>query len=234
MKAAVQMEGVPGLIDIIFADLEERHGKKFVSAFLGLLTLSVEGLSEREAEHLLSLMDDVLDFLYEWWVPPSRAMPPMLVHRVIADLGKYLTLRRSESGISVYQWYHRQFWETARSRYLSDSAVRERLHGVLSIYFSNCISPSLEHENRQVPSQPLVLSDSSVWSDNCIVNRRRVVEASHHLLHAGKDYFGAAVNELCDLDTICAHIIAGTSHVYFSSNIIATITTITIITITIP
>ena len=233
MKAALQMEGVPGLIDIIFADLEEKHGKKFVSAFLGLLTLSVEGLSEREAEHLLSLMDDVLSFLYEWWIPPYRAMPPMLVHRVIADLGKYLTLRRSESGISVYQWYHRQFFETARSRYLSDSAVRERLHGVLSSYFSNSISPTLEHEKRQVPSQPLVLSDSSVWNDNCIVNRRRIVEASYHLLHAGKDYFGAAVNELCDLDTICAHIIAGTSHVYFSSNIITTITIITLITITI-
>ena len=109
----------------------------------------------------------------------------------------------------VYNWYHRQFWQTAKKRYLSDPAVREKLHGVLSTYFTNSIPPSLEHEQRQISPQPMLLNGTSVWSDNCTVNRRRIVEASYHLLHAGKDYFNDAVNELCDVDNICAFIIAG-------------------------
>jgi len=133
---------------------------------------------------------------------------------VIDDLGKYLIQRRSESGTMVYNWYHRQFWQTAKKRYLSDPAVREKLHGVLSTYFTNSIPPSLEHEQRQISPQPMLLNSSSVWSDNCTVNRRRIVEASYHLLHAGKDYFNDAVNELCDLDNICAFIIAG-SYTYY-------------------
>ena len=133
---------------------------------------------------------------------------------MIDDLGKYLIQRRSESGTMVYNWYHRQFWQTAKKRYLSDPAVREKLHGVLSTYFTNSIPPSLEHEQRQISPQPMLLNSSSVWSDNCTVNRRRIVEASYHLLHAGKDYFNDAVNELCDLDNICAFIIAG-SYTYY-------------------
>ena len=41
------------------------------------------------------------------------------------------------------------------------------------------------------------------------INLRRIVEGSHHLLHAGKDYFNDAINELCDIDNICAFISAG-------------------------
>ena len=133
---------------------------------------------------------------------------------MIDDLGKYLIQRRSESGTMVYNWYHRQFWQTAKKRYLSDPAVREKLHGVLSTYFMNSIPPSLEHEQRQISPQPMLLNSSSVWSDNCTVNRRRIVEASYHLLHAGKDYFNDAVNELCDLDNIYAFIMAG-SYTYY-------------------
>ena len=83
MKAALSMEGIPGLISLLFAELEKTHGKKFVSAFLGLLTLSVEGISEKEGEDLLSTMEDVLDAVFEWWIPPFRRIPPMLVSRWI-------------------------------------------------------------------------------------------------------------------------------------------------------
>ena len=79
MKAALSMEGIPGLISLLFAELEQNHGKKFVSAFLGLLTLSVEGISEKEGEDVLSTMEDILDAIYEWWIPPFRRIPPMLV-----------------------------------------------------------------------------------------------------------------------------------------------------------
>ena len=85
----------------------------------------------------------------------------------------------------------------------------------------------LQHLNTHfIELSPFIVSKEGVWSDNCIVNRRRIVEASHHLLHAGKDYFGAAVDELCDLDTICAHIIAGNLHDCLSSTIITIIITI--------
>ena len=137
MKAALSMEGIPGLISLMFDELEQNHGKKLVSSLLGLLTLSVEGISEKKGEDLLSTMEDVLDAVFEWWKPPFRRIPPMLVHRVIDDLGKYLIQRRSESGTMVFNWYHREFLQAAKKRYLSDPAVREKLYGVLGIRIQN-------------------------------------------------------------------------------------------------
>jgi hypothetical protein len=45
----------------MFRQLEENHGTKLVSTLLGIITLAKEGLSEKEAEDIISTFDDVLD-----------------------------------------------------------------------------------------------------------------------------------------------------------------------------
>ena len=80
--------------------------------------------------------DDVLDDVYEWWTPPIRRLPPMLVQRVVMDLGSYVVRRGAGECLG---WYHRQFWEAVKARYCSSTAVREILHTTLATSFGNLI-----------------------------------------------------------------------------------------------
>ena len=82
-------------------------------AALAYITLAENGVSATELNQLLSLADDVLESVYEWWVPPVRIVPPLLVTRLLTDLAPYLTRRGDGSGAELVSWYHRQFWEAA-------------------------------------------------------------------------------------------------------------------------
>ena len=76
--------GVRSLINFIFAEIKVTHGRLLVRRMLGMMTLAKEGLSEVELEDLLSLMDsgkgDLLETVYEWWVPLNQFAdcPPCL------------------------------------------------------------------------------------------------------------------------------------------------------------
>jgi RecA/RadA recombinase len=89
---------VRDLIISFFKRLEEAHGKELVHAALAYITLAKNGVSETELQHLLSLEDSVLASVYEWWVPPVRIAPPLLVTRLLTDLAPYLTRRGDGSG----------------------------------------------------------------------------------------------------------------------------------------
>ncbi len=66
------------------------------------------GLSETELEDLLSLDDVVLNDIYQYHLPPSRRIPPLLWTRLRADLPGYLADNDAD-GVVVINWYHRQF-----------------------------------------------------------------------------------------------------------------------------
>ena len=66
------------------------------------------GLSETELEDLLSLDDLVLNDIYQYHLPPSRRIPPLLWTRLRADLPGYLADNDAD-GVVVINWYHRQF-----------------------------------------------------------------------------------------------------------------------------
>ena len=218
LKLAASSNGIPGVINIIFENLESQHGKKLVASFLGLLTLSREGLSETEAEDIISTMDDVLDDIYEWWVPPFRRIPPMLVQRIITDLGQYLVQRRSESGLMVYTWYHRQFREAATNRYLvSDMNRKQNLLLALSNYFGNTIDENMDPAARLISPQPIALTTASmgmttnnrpsIWNPDTVPNKRRCAEAAEHMIEG--NLFRAAIDELCTLEAVCARAKTG-------------------------
>ena len=51
------------------------------------------GLSASELEDVLSLSDDVLNDVYQFWTPPSRRLPPLLWVRVKNDIEEYVVYR---------------------------------------------------------------------------------------------------------------------------------------------
>ncbi|WAR01784.1 NWD1-like protein [Mya arenaria] len=122
-------------IDTLFERLEVMHGKIFVSHALGYLTISRSGLTETELEDILSCDDEVLNDVYMYWTPPIRRLPPMLVIRLRADLEEYLVDRGADN-VQVMYWYHRQFIEAARNRYLGDENVTQKLHTSLAAFFA--------------------------------------------------------------------------------------------------
>lgn len=61
-------------------------------------TTARNGLSESELEDILSCDDDVLNDVYQFWKPPLRRLPPLLMARLRTDLQQYL-------GIFLYSLY---------------------------------------------------------------------------------------------------------------------------------
>ena len=50
----------------------------------------------------------MLDELYQYHLPPTRRVPPLLWTRIRADLAEYLSESEAD-GVVVINWYHRQF-----------------------------------------------------------------------------------------------------------------------------
>ncbi|KAK3752389.1 hypothetical protein QZH41_008593 [Actinostola sp. cb2023] len=93
------------------------------------------GLTANELEDILSSNDEVLDDIFQYWTPPIRRLPPLIWVRIRADLDSYLVYRGAE-GARVTNWYHRQFMEAAKARYLSDDLQRIKLHSHIADYFT--------------------------------------------------------------------------------------------------
>ncbi len=185
---------MPGLITTLFERLESRYGQTFVRHALAYITAAKDGLSAGELEDILSCDDEVLDEIFSYWTPPFRRIPQLLWIRVHNELGMYL-VERGTDGISVYNWYHRQFWETAEARYLDNSdAFRMQAHEAVADYFDakwamgkqyvptkkNKNKQQPKVEDRQIPRQPVVLSGDRKSKRK--LNRRKLSELPYQLL----------------------------------------------------
>ncbi|XP_078369383.1 uncharacterized protein LOC144653297 [Oculina patagonica] len=179
------------IIDDLFSRVEKRHGKILVSHALAYITASKNGLTEPELEDLLSLDDEVLNDVYQYWTPPVRRLPPLLWIRIRSDIGDYL-IERGADGTQVVFWFHRQFIEAARERYLTDEQ-KKKIHANMSDYFLGKWSggvkkPFVNKEGKEmsmdrlVPKQPLMF-DSRGGKE--MYNLRKLSELPFHLLHSG-------------------------------------------------
>ncbi|XP_022102529.1 NACHT domain- and WD repeat-containing protein 1-like [Acanthaster planci] len=193
--------GIQDMINLIFGKLEEYHGQMLVSRALAYITLSPTGLTETELEDLLSLDDDVLNDVYQYWMPPVRRIPPSLWTRVRNDLSSYLVDRNAD-GVTVMYWYHRQFIETARQRYLNDDSLKKKLHKTCAEYFDGTWSggrkkpcrysalqverfgiPAEAEEDRKVSDQPLTFSGALHASAGTVTfNLRKLTQLPFHLI----------------------------------------------------
>lgn len=97
-------------------------------------------LVANELEDILSCDDEVLNDVYEWWVPPVRRLPPLLWVRIQTDLGPYLVERGLKGGTPVLSWYHRQFREAAEEvMHLVHKWLPLNLLAVITVTLAFCI-----------------------------------------------------------------------------------------------
>ena len=191
---------VKGLINLLFDRIELHHGKKLVAKSLSYLTASRSGLTEAELEDVLSLDDEVLDEIFVFWIPPVRRIPPLLWTRIRSDLSCYL-VERAADGVTVLGWYHRQFKEVVKDRYLSDRNYRIAVHSNLADFFlgkwgggkkkpyrysehikKNLKPSSQEGEaDRKLPIQPLKWKTKSKIGLHVHYNLRKLNELPYHL-----------------------------------------------------
>ncbi|GAB6024674.1 hypothetical protein CHUAL_009808 [Chamberlinius hualienensis] len=119
----------------LFDRIELQHGKLLVFHALAYITAAKSGLSESELEDLISLDDKVLDDVYQYHLPPVRRIPPLLWTRIRNDLPNYLSEREAD-GVSVMNWYHRQFKEAATERYFKNLNMAIYFHSMIADYYS--------------------------------------------------------------------------------------------------
>ena len=70
-------------IFLLFEKVETKHGWPLVSHALAYVTAAKNGVSETELEDLISLDDKVLDDIYQYHLPPTRRIPPLLWTRYV-------------------------------------------------------------------------------------------------------------------------------------------------------
>jgi hypothetical protein len=184
----------------MYDKLENDFGRVFVRAALGFVTFSVSGVNDLEMQDLLSVDDAVCDAIFQYSRPHHDRVP----------LHVWLRLRFALDGLVVERehgkltWYHRQLRETAESRYSEEEKLN--LHRSMALYFGNLVDHTVR-QRRFITLQPISLNGRSPWFPGSIVNRTRCIEASVHMLRS--DMLHHVLNEICDLETICAIIKAG-------------------------
>ena len=95
-------------------------------------------------------------------------------------------------------WFHRQVKEATEERYKEE---KQYLHEIMVRYFGGLISQE-EQEEKGISSQTQSLNYpiEEIWTPKAIINRRRCVEAGHHMLAAG--WYAQAEKELCSIEAV--------------------------------
>eukprot|EP00736_Rhodelphis_marinus_P014389 Rmarinus@m.14869 len=223
---AVQWTSVQSLIEHVFNRLILFHGHKLCYAALGCVTVARNGLSHSEVEDIMSLDDDVLNDVFEWWTPPVRRLPSLLWTRLASDIGEYLVVKGMEGGVPLLGWYHRQFLTVAQTKFVGKHRAR-CCHHAIADYFSGIWAGKkkpysrnskfaklgldkkggVKYADRKVPEQPLILTGSLGSHKSCVLNHRKLSEEVYARIMMG-DWAGVAKN-LFNLDYIEAKFAAG-------------------------
>ncbi|KAJ8046652.1 NACHT domain- and WD repeat-containing protein 1 [Holothuria leucospilota] len=179
----------------LFERLERQFGVTLVSHALGYITASRNGLTSEELLHVLSLDDEVLDEIYQYWPPPDPtevAVPNLIWARLKFELEEYLVERQAE-GKTVLVLYHRQFTMAATERYIKDPVSFRSHHQVLAEFFSGKWASEEKELHltqqdqtlnpfRKVPSQPLRFESE--------YNRRKLRQLPYHMTLSGTEFHG--------------------------------------------
>ncbi|XP_056374124.1 NACHT domain- and WD repeat-containing protein 1 [Hyla sarda] len=178
-------------VNQLYQRLENIHGQVLISHALGYIVASRNGLSEAELKDILSIDNNVLADIYQYWAPPSEdviRIPSLSWTHLRYDLEGYLVERQADE-TTVLGLYHRQFIEVAHNIYLSGSEKTKR-HRILAEYFIGTWSQGRKHPidlpllkkslnaDRKVAPQPL-------WFSGSLPNLRKINELPYHLFHAG-------------------------------------------------
>ncbi|XP_071961162.1 NACHT domain- and WD repeat-containing protein 1-like isoform X2 [Antedon mediterranea] len=174
----------------LFDRLERQFGKTVVSHAMGYISASRNGVTEGELEDILSIDDEVLDEIYQYWSPPNPdvvRLPPLLWARLHNEIREYMVNREAD-GRTVMVLYHRQFIEASRDKYLLDDKERRARHQLLVDFFLGTWSGNQKktlilnqrketlEAYRNVSHQPIMFKN--------VFNYRKLNELPYHMLHA--------------------------------------------------
>lgn len=211
-----------------YNDLESQFGKVLVQKALGYVTASKHGLTEAELEDVLSLDNEVLNDVYQYWDPPVKGIiriPSLLWKRIRHFIDDYIVEQQAD-GMTVLVWYHRQFIESANERYVTHQATK--LHYILAEFFDGAWENGrgksveltyreicLKDANRQVASQPLLFGKT-------MYNLRKLNALPFHLLHSHQV---AKLKEdiLCNYEWVYTKLKATSSYTSLMHDYVATL-----------
>lgn len=187
---------VKEVIQSLFERLEKKYGLVLVRHALAYISASKQGLGETELQDLLSLDDTVLTDVFQYHVPPSRRIPPLLWIRIHYDISNYLVSREADS-VQVIFWYHRQFIESARDRYLGDASFNNLIHQNMADYYDGKwykVEKPFKYTHAQMIKLKLTSIDSEAdrkvveqpmqYTDG-VFNTRKLNCLPYHLAHVG-------------------------------------------------
>eukprot|EP00026_Physarum_polycephalum_P000349 Phypoly_transcript_00349.p1 GENE.Phypoly_transcript_00349~~Phypoly_transcript_00349.p1 ORF type:complete len:1620 (+),score=193.23 Phypoly_transcript_00349:225-5084(+) len=198
-----------GLISRILDKLEHDHGAIVVAHSLSYITCARTGLTLNELEDILSCDDLVIDDVFQWWIPPERRIPPLLWLRIRNDLWRYL-VHRGDDGFVTYAWYHKQWPEVIKKRYLEcNPEFLKHIHRSLADYFNGKWANGKPYEdkldNNKIKTANRFIDSQQLYLTGHIPNVRKLSELPYHQLHCGS-FREMAENSLGSLPFIAAKI----------------------------
>ncbi|XP_005101748.1 uncharacterized protein LOC101864694 [Aplysia californica] len=196
----------------LFMLTERNHGIVLVSKAFGLLSCMKRGILYQEMEDMLSLADDVLHDTYIHHLPPDPELirlPGSILSRVHSDISEYLAMADDGFG-SLISWYHPQFKEIAKERYVTDE-LRRPLHRLAAQYFMGFWHQKVKPlrldkvKTGWYPDNTRGVPEQSLYLKNGKANVRKLVELPHHLAWAGmwKDFHREIV---CNVEWLVAKV----------------------------
>jgi WD40 repeat protein len=165
---------------------KENHPKVFTEQALAYLTAGRFGLSESELGRTLGLDPAVRaefqanEKTQKKW-SNSAILPPILWSRLFFDLQAYLGLAKVD-GALLMRWFHREFAEVLKARYLGTPEQRHLVHGTLADTFQMM---ELEYRPEETNDDALFKA-TDVTCTQITVALRRVMEQPWQLARAGK------------------------------------------------
>jgi hypothetical protein len=182
-------ESVQGLIeDLVDNRLmrQENHPQAFTERALAYLTAGRFGLSEGELSRALGT-DQVVRAEFQanektqtkW--EDDKQLPPILWSRLFFDLQPYLGLAQVDGAI-LMRWFHREFAEVLKARYLANPEDRQGIHRALADTFLH-----LERELRPHEANDDALFRATDESGKQVsAALRRLMEQPWQLAQAGR------------------------------------------------
>ena len=180
---------VHGLIDDLIDQRllkKENHPKVFTERAIAYLAAGRFGLSEVELDRALGTDPAVRaefqanERTQKRWTD-GQSLPPILWSRLYFDLQPYLGLA-SVDGAPLMRWFHREFGEVLKARYLAGAQDRQAIHGRLAQTFWH-----LERELRSHDTHDdKLFRATDAGGQQVSAALRRVMEQPWQLAQAGQ------------------------------------------------
>lgn len=165
---------------------QEQHPKIFTERALAYLTASRFGLAENEIGRALGRDRDVRaefrknEKTQRKW-DDDRSLPPIMWSRLFFDLRAYLGLAQIDGKI-LMRWFHREFYDVFKAKYLTAIDDRKAIHGVLADAFK-----AMDRETRPAENNDDAFFRASDASHKPMsAALRRIMEQPWQLAQAGR------------------------------------------------